>query len=308
MSKVALFFPGQGSQYVGMAKDLYDYSDQVKKLYEMASLELGEDIARISFEGPASELNKTKFTQPAILLHSLAVLTILGEEKVNGDFACGHSLGEYSALAASGAISFEDAIKAVCKRASLMEEACIKYPGTMAAIVGLEFSTIEDVCSKAQVSGMVVPANCNTKKQTVVSGEIVAVEKALKIAKEDGAKLVKPLDVGGAFHSPLMESAKAGMNEFLNGIRFENLSKPVIANVTAKPIENSSQIGELLVEQITSPVKWSQSMTYLMSENVSKVIEIGPRKVLGNLAKREMSPDEVISLDKLEDIQKFLDE
>ncbi len=305
MSKTALLFPGQASQYVGMGQDLYNASSEVKKLYEIASDAMSFDIAKLSFEGPAEELKRTRFTQPAILLHSLAVLTFLKDSMPSFDFACGHSLGEYSALAAVGALSFEDAIKAVVERASLMEKACQENKSTMAAIIGLNEEKIVEVCKKASEKGIVVPANFNSSTQIAISGSFEAVEAATVIAKEIGAKRAMLLEVGGAFHSPLMESAKSKMEEFLNNITINNPTVPIIANVTAQPVTDAREIKKLLVEQITSPVKWAQTMNILVSNEVSQIIEIGPGKVLSGLAKRDMKPEQSTSLDKLEDVETF---
>ena len=303
MSKTVLFFPGQASQYVGMGKDLYDSSEEVRNLYSMASDSIGEDIARLSFEGPAEELKKTRFTQPAILLHALSVLTIIKDRLPSFDFACGHSLGEYAALAVTGALTFEDAIKAVVKRASLMEDACVKNPGTMAAIMGLDMNTVDEICNKASDGGVVIPANYNSKIQIAISGSVISVEKAVNLAKEAKAKRAMLLEVGGAFHSPLMEPAKVGLEEYLNKINFNDPSVPVVANVTAKAVMKGIDIRKLLVEQVTSPVKWSQTMSYLSDNDVTKVIEIGPSKVLAGLAKRDMKPESIINLDTLADIE-----
>ena len=308
MSKTVFLFPGQASQYVGMGKDLYDASENVKKLYTLASDEIGEDIAKLSFEGPQEELKRTRFTQPAILVHALSVLTILKEQNKTPhfDFACGHSLGEYAALAVSGAMTFEDAIKAVVKRASLMEEACQNNPGTMAAIMGLSAEVLEDICKKATDGGeVVIPANYNSKIQIAISGSVKAVERAVELAKEAKAKRAMLLEVGGAFHSPLMASAKDGMENYLNNVTISDPQIPVIANVTAQPVFSGEEIRKLLVKQITSPVLWSQTMSFLVENNASTVYEIGPGKVLSGLAKREMSPESMFNLDTLEDISKL---
>ncbi len=305
MGKTVLMFPGQGSQYVGMAKDLFMHSDEVKALYELASLEIGEDIAKISFEGPAEKLKESRFTQPAILLHSLAVLIALKDSLPKFDFACGHSLGEYGALAVAGALSFEQAIKVVVKRASLMEEACRKNRGTMAAIIGLDEKEVLQVCKDASASGVVVPANFNSKNQIVISGEIAAVQTACDNAKTAGAKRALLLEVGGAFHSPLMQPARDGLKNYLEGVKFEEPTVSVVANVTAQPVEKAAEIKRLLVEQITAPVKWAQTMEFLIKNNVTAVIEIGPGKVLSGLAKRDMQPEKIISLDALSDIESW---
>ena len=305
MSKTTLFFPGQASQYVGMGKDLHEAYPEVRKLYELASEEMGVDIARLSFEGPVEELKRTRFTQPAILLHSLAVLTALGPEEIIYDYACGHSLGEYTALAVTGALTFEDAIKAVVRRSTLMETACQENPSTMAAIIGLNEHQAEDVCRQASSVGVVVPANFNSGTQIAISGTIAAVEEALKLAKEAGAKRALLLEVGGAFHSPLMASAKTGMQEYLENIRINNPGRPVVANVTGRPTSDAAEIKKLLVEQITAPVRWSQTMRYLVDDGVTGIIEIGPGKVLSGLAKRDMRPQTTIVLDTLADVNSY---
>ena len=306
MNKKALFFPGQASQYVGMGRDLYDSSDAVKKLYELASDEMRLDIARLSFEGPAEELKRTHITQPAILLHSLSVLTVMGDNLPDFDYAAGHSLGEYGALAVCGALSFEDAIRAVIKRAALMEEACQQNEGTMAAIMGLNIEQVRKVCETAAEAGMVVPANFNSDIQIVVSGSVAGVEKAIELAKESGAKRAMKIEVGGAFHSPLMEPARLGLSEYLANIVIQPPTRPVVANVTGQPAEQPEDIRKLLVQQLTAPVKWAQTMAYLKNKNVTEIIEIGPGKVLTGLAKRAMQPENMINLDRLEDISNFV--
>ena len=303
MSKTALFFPGQASQYVGMARDLYDHSEPVRRLYELASDEIGEDIARLSFEGPPEQLQRTRFTQPAILLHSLAVLTIMGDDVPEFDFAAGHSLGEYGALAVTGALSFEDAVRAVVRRAALMEDACQKNPGTMAATMGLTPEQARQVCDESSTAdAVVVPANFNSQGQIVLSGDIAAVERAVELAKAAGAKRAILLPVGGAFHSPLMEPARAGLEDFLRQIKISTPARPVIANVTAKPVIDPEDIRSLLVSQVTAPVLWAQTMSHLADAGVTRIVEIGPGKVLTGLAKREMRPESSVNYDTLADI------
>lgn len=305
MSKTVLFFPGQASQYVGMGKDLYDASEDVRALYQLASDEIGEDLARLSFEGPAEELKRTRFTQPAILVHALAVLTMLGDKLPKYDYACGHSLGEYAALAVTGAMTFEDAIKAVVRRASLMEEACQNNPGTMAAIMGLDEAAVTEVCQKASAKGVVIPANFNSKVQIAISGALDAVNEAVELAKEAKAKRAMVLEVGGAFHSPLMESAKVGLDEYLGTMTINDPKIPVVANVTAKEVLSGDEIRKLLVEQVTSPVRWAQTMNYLVDQGVQTVIEIGPGKVLSGLSKRDMRPNLIVNIDTLADVENF---
>ena len=304
MAKTALLFPGQASQYVGMGKDLYDESVEVRKLYELASDEMGVDIARISFEGPAEELKRTAITQPAILLHSLAVLTVMRDGLPEFDYAAGHSLGEYPALAVCGALSFEDAIKAVVKRASLMEDACRKEPGTMAAIMGLSIEKISRICDG--VDGVVVPANFNSSVQLVISGAVPAVEAAVEVARAEGAKRAVMLEVGGAFHSPLMEPARAGLQAHLAETDIRQARQPVIANVTAEPVTDPESVRELLVEQVVAPVRWAQTMACLKENGVGTIIEIGPGKVLTGLAKRELRPERSLNLDTMDDVRQLV--
>lgn len=290
---------------MGMGKDLFESSAEVRQLYQLASDELHVDLAKLSFEGPAEQLKQTRFTQPAILTHSLAVLTILRNDLPPFDFAAGHSLGEYGALAATGALAFEDALKAVVRRAALMEEACVAQPGTMAALLGMTEDQVKAVCEKAGHAGVVVPANFNSAAQIAISGSLAGVEEAVRVAKEMGAKRAIMLEVGGAFHSPLMAPAQAGMREYLTKITIARPKVPVIANVTAGPVTDPEQIRQSLVAQITSPVKWSQTMAYLASQGVTRLIEIGPGKVLTGMAKREMNPDSMVNLDTLADLQGF---
>ncbi len=305
MSKTVFLFPGQASQYVGMGQDLYDASDDVKRLYEIASDAMGEDLAEVSFRGPAEKLKETRYTQPAILVHSLAILTLLGDRQPEFHYAAGHSLGEYGALAVAGALTIEDAIAAVVRRAALMDAACKVTPSTMAAIIGLSDESVEAVCTEASSIGVVVPANFNSTGQIVISGEVAAVERACELAKSAGAKRAMVLEVGGAFHSPLMESARTGMAEYLASVAIHEPHRPVIANVTAEPVAAPDQIRELLVTQITAPVCWSQTIAWLKANDVTTQYELGPGKVLTGLAKRELRPTTAVTLDTLTDLEAF---
>ena len=306
MNKIAIIFPGQASQYVGMGKDLYETYAEVKELYQFASDEIGEDMAKLSFEGPAERLKETRFTQPAILIHSLAILKILKNNLPKADLTAGHSLGEYGSLALSGALSFEDSIRAVAKRASLMEEACRKKAGTMAAVIGLDQKKVEEVCKLASTDGVVVPANFNSASQIVISGDLSAVERACPLCKEAGAKRAMILQVGGAFHSPLMEPAKSGMEAYLEAQTFAVPEIKIVPNVTATAESNPENIKKLLLDQLTAPVKWQQTMQFFNEQGINQIIEVGPGKVLAGLAKREMRGAKIINIDKQEDIDNFV--
>jgi [acyl-carrier-protein] S-malonyltransferase len=305
MNKIAVVFPGQASQYVGMGKDLYESSSDVRKLYELASGLIGEDIAQLSFEGPADKIKETRFTQPAILLHSLAVLTIMKDRLPEIEMTAGHSLGEYGSLALAGVLSFEDAICAVVKRSALMEEACRNKPGTMAAIIGLEEEKIIEICDAASAKGVVVPANLNSSNQIVISGSLSGVDEVCRLCKEAGAKRAMILPVGGAFHSPLMDSARSQMEIFLKTMTFSKPKIIIIPNVIGTPITEAAKIKQLLVEQITAPVRWYQTMKYMADSGVTAVIEAGPGKVLTGMAKREIPLAQMINLDTLADIENY---
>jgi [acyl-carrier-protein] S-malonyltransferase len=305
MSNIAIVFPGQASQYMGMGKDIYDSDVMVRKLYDLASEEIGEDIARLSFEGPEEKLKETRFTQPAILLHSLSVLLVLQKNIPKASLTAGHSLGEYAALSLVGALSPVDSVKAVIKRASFMEKACRTEPGTMAAIIGLDEDKIKEICTTASEKGVVVPANFNSGNQIVISGSVAGVEEACRLCREAGAKRAMILQVGGAFHSPLMAPARKEMEKYLESVQLEPPKVAIVPNVTAKAEGDPFRIKKFLVEQITAPVRWQQTMEFFAERGIDTIIEIGPGKVLAGLAKRGVPGARIINIDKLEDIEDF---
>lgn len=277
----AYVFPGQGSQFSGMGKDLYDASSAAKKLFESANDILGFKITDIMFYGDSESLKQTKVTQPAVFLHSVAAaLTI---EDFRPDMVAGHSLGEFSALVASGAISFEDGLKLVYARAMAMQKACEQTPSTMAAVLGLEDSKVEEVC--ATIEG-VVPANYNCPGQLVISGEKEAIQLACKALKEAGAKRALPLPVGGAFHSPLMESAREELAAAIGETIFHTPVCPIYQNVDALPHTSPEEIRENLLKQLTSPVRWTQTVMNMTKNGATEFCELGPGNVLEGLIKK----------------------
>ncbi len=307
MTKTAYIFPGQASQYVGMACELFDSNEDVRNLYASASAILGFDLADVSFNGPLEKLTKTEHTQPAVLVHSLAVLTALDGLNVDPDFCAGHSLGEYSALACAGGLSFEDAISAVRHRSRLMKEACDSTDGTMTAAIGGDEKAIEKLVADAADYGILQPANFNSPGQVALSGDRSAVEFAQKEYKNYGFRRMLPLKVGGAFHSPLMSYAAERMGDALSGLKFSQPRCPVVANVTAEPVTDPDVHKRLLVEQITSPVRWTQSVQKMYDLGVRRFIEIGPGKVLTGLVKKTVSGVELINIDNWEDVVRYME-
>jgi [acyl-carrier-protein] S-malonyltransferase len=304
--KVAFVFPGQASQYVGMGKDLYEGNSLVKEIYDRAEEILGFELKKICFEGPEELLKQTKITQPAIFVHSYVVSKLL-DGKLKADMTAGHSLGEYSALVYADALDFETALRIVKVRGELMQKAGEQNPGTMAAIVGLDDEKVRKICDEVK-DGIVQPANFNAIGQVVISGEVEAVKMAMEIAKREGAKMVKELVVSGAFHSPLMESAKEELKKILDEVEFRKPKIPVYFNVTAKPTFEVEEIKDLLYHQITKPVLWTQTILNMRSDGAVKFYEIGPGKVLQGLIKRTLDDVEVAGFDKLSDIQNLKDE
>lgn len=279
----AYVFPGQGAQFSGMGKDLYDNSEIAKNLFHQANDILGFDITKIMFEGTDEELKQTKVTQPAIFLHSTILAACLGET-FKPDMVAGHSLGELSSLVANGTLKFEDGLKLVYQRALAMQKACEAEPSTMAAILGLEDEVVEQICDS--IEGIVVAANYNCPGQLVISGSIPAVEEACEKLTEAGAKRALILPVGGAFHSPLMEPAREELAAAIEATEFNVPTCPVYQNVTATAVSDPSLIKANLILQLTAPVKWTQTMNQMITDGASEVIEVGPGKVLQGLFKK----------------------
>lgn len=296
----AFVFPGQGSQYVGMGKDLADAHSKARAVFDAADRILGLPLSRICFSGPEEELKQTKNTQPAIFIHSIAAVEALGDQ--GAAMAAGHSLGEYSALVYAGALTFEDALPLVRLRGELMQRSGEERPGTMAAVIGLEPSVITDLCVEASAAGIVQPANFNSPGQVVISGSVPGVRKAMELAKARGAKLVKELTVSGAFHSPLMEPARDGLKAALATARIRDARIPVYVNVTAAPVRSADEIRDLLVRQLMSPVRWEESVTRMAADGANEFVELGPGKVLQGLVKRIVPAAQTRGIDKATDL------
>lgn len=281
--KKAYIFPGQGSQFKGMGLELYQTSESAKALFDQANDILGFDITKIMFEGTDEELKQTNVTQPAIFLHS--VILAKTSTDFSPDMVAGHSLGEFSALVSAGALSFEDGLRLVAKRADAMQKACEIQPSTMAAILGLDDSTIETICAGI-TDQIVVPANYNCPGQVVISGSIEGVEKACELLKAAGAKRALLLQVGGAFHSPLMEPAREELAQAIHSAKFQSPVCPVYQNVNALPATDISVIRENLIAQLTAPVRWTQSVEKMVADGAGSFVECGPGKVLQGLVKK----------------------
>ena len=276
-------FPGQGSQFTGMCHDLFIKYDNVKPLFKRAKTILGFDISKIMFEGTKEELTQTKVTQPAIFIHSMAILKVL-EDSFKPDLVAGHSLGEFSSLVAAGVLNFEDGLRLVSIRAKAMQKSCESTNGTMAAILGLDNSIIEEICSN--IEGTVVPANYNCPGQVVISGEVSAVKNACEKLSEAGARRALILPVGGAFHSELMKDAKDELSKAIKETSFNSPICPIYQNVNGKPEHLVDNIKRNLISQLTSPVKWTQSVNKMIDDGCQDFIEIGPGKVLQGLIKK----------------------
>ncbi len=282
----AFIYPGQASQYVGMAQDLYETYPLAKERFEEAGEILGFDLREYCFNGPEEKLKQTYITQPAIFVHSCILTELLAEKGLKPDMAAGHSLGEYCALVAAEALSFRDALRLVKIRGEAMQVAGEKNPGTMAAIIGMEDSDVEALCAKASEAGIVQPANFNSPGQIVISGSEAGIARAVELAPEMGAKRAVPLVVGGAFHSPLMADAQEKLHQAIEAAPFSDARIPVYSNVRAEPVTSAKEIKELLNLQLTHPVRWTACMQNMIRDGAESFYEVGPGKVLTGLGRR----------------------
>ena len=306
-SRIAFVFPGQGSQCIGMGKGFYEGYAAAKQTFDEAGSVIGLDMARLCFEGPEAELNLTRNTQPAILTASIAILKVFNQEfPIKPDFLAGHSLGEYTALVASGAVDFRDAVRLVGMRGRFMQDAVPHGVGAMAAVIGLTGEAVEGSCKDASRDNSVaVAANFNSPEQTVISGHREAVERASSLAKDRGAKRVIPLPVSVPSHSPLMKPAAEKLARELTGIKVKPLTIPVITNVEAEPLLSEERVRLLLEKQLYSPVRWVESVKRMKQEGVETVIEIGPGRVLAGLVKRIDGSIKTMNVENLEDIKNY---
>jgi len=305
--KTAILCSGQGSQYVGMISDLYSKYDVVKNLVDKADKILGYKLSEICFTGPMETLKETRYTQPALFLHSAVIFELI-KDKIDFDVVAGHSVGEYAALYAAGVLSFEDALKLVARRGELMFEAGTKEPGTMFAVIGLDEDKLVEVCDKLNENpegNVVVPANYNSPGQIVISGSRDFLRENAGKFKEAGCRMVKELVVSGAFHSPLMQAAQDELEKAINSTQFKTALKPVYANVSAKPLQDADDIKQALIEQLTAPVLWTQTISNMKQDEVTKYIEIGAGNVLQGLVKRTVEDVEIAGFDKAEDFDKL---
>lgn len=305
--KTSIVFPGQGSQYVGMGLDLYNNSEKAKQIFDKADEILGYSISKICFEGPLDTLKETRYTQPALFVHS-AVLFDLLKDKIQFSSTAGHSVGEYAALFAAGVLSFEDGLRLVALRGELMFNSGIERPGTMFAVIGLDDAIVEKTCKEITDENkpeVVVPANYNSPGQLVVSGSRDVLRANADRFKTAGARMVKELVVSGAFHSPLLESSSEKLTAAINAISFKDAQVPVYQNVTAKPETSGAEIKKNLISQLTAPVLWSQTMVNFKNDNFDNFIEIGAGNVLQGLIKRTLENVNISGVDKFEDLSKF---
>jgi [acyl-carrier-protein] S-malonyltransferase len=305
MNKIGFVFPGQGSQFVGMGRDIYESSEAGRRVFEEADRVLGFALSEICFEGPAEKLNDTQYAQPAILTVSIAQLEALRERwseagvSIKPEYVAGHSLGEYTALVAAGSLGFEDALRLVWERGRLMKQEGERRPGGMAAVIGLPAERLEGVVEQASSEGTVVIANSNSPLQTVISGEIAALLKAMDLARQEGAAKVARLAVSIASHSPLMQQAGTQLSQFLEGIKLTDPIVPLVANITGQALTTAEDIKRELSEQLCKPVAWVTSVRAMMESGVGTFIEVGPGQVLSGLIKRISDEAKVVNIDDL---------
>ncbi len=305
MSDFAALFPGQGSQQVGMGLELAEVYPAAREVFLQADEALGVELSKLCWEGPEEELRQTENAQPAILVHGYAAWTVVKDDLAGRvRFGAGHSLGEFTAYTAAGSLRFEDAVRLVRRRGELM---AASRAGTMSAVVGLEPGDVEGICARVSEEGaVVVAANYNSPQQTVISGEVAAVERVGELAKEAGAKLVQPLPVSGAFHSPLMSDAEAGLREALEAVEFRDPEFPVVSNVTAEPVSDADTARSTLVRhQLTAPVRWTEGVQRIAREGVGDFVELGPGKVLTGLLRRIDRSLAGAEIGKPEDVERF---
>ena len=298
----AFIFPGQGSQYVGMGSDFYSKSEKVRKLYRSAEKILGYNLAKISFNGPENKLNQTEFTQPAIFVHSVIMDDYLKNTGTNPEAVAGHSLGEFSALVSAGVVSFEDALQIIKVRSQSMADAEQVSPGTMAAIMGINNKQLKIICNQ---EGIVVPANINSPEQVVISGEIEAINNALITAKKLGIRKVIKLNVSGAFHSPLMQSAREPLKKVINSVNFMDAKVPIYQNFIAQPILDTKIIRQNILNQLENPVLWVDTIVEMLNNGITEFIEVGPGKVLTGLNKHINRDILTYNFDKLKDLEAY---
>lgn len=282
---LALLFPGQGSQFVGMGKELAESFPEARAVFDEADDVLGFRLSRLMWEGPEEALTETRNTQPALLTHAIAAHRVVGGAVAGAGFAAGHSLGEFSAHVAAGTLTLAEGLRAVRRRGELMSEAGAARPGAMAAVLGLDDQEVVEACARVE-SGVCVPANFNAPGQIVISGDVAGIEEGMELVKEAGAKRVMPLNVSGAFHSPLMEPAEKGLATHLESVAFSDPELTVFANVTAGPVNTGTDARELLIHQLTAPVRWSAAIASMVEAGADRFLELGPGSVLSGLNKR----------------------
>jgi [acyl-carrier-protein] S-malonyltransferase len=298
--RTAFLFPGQGSQYVGMGKELADSRPIARQVFEEADRVLAMRLSSLCFEGPEEELRLTVNTQPAILTTSIAALKVLEAQGARADFVAGHSLGEYSALVAAGSLRFEDALRAVRKRGLYMQEAVPRGEGAMAALIGVDIGVVQCICAESSSLGVCAPANINSPNQTVIAGSRPAVERAVELAKAKGAKRAVMLAVSAPFHCELMKPAADRLQSVFDEISFSNLNAPLVTNVDAEMITSGAEARDALIRQVASPVRWSESIKRLLDEGVTRFVEVGPGKVLSGLVRQISRQSQILNI---EDVQ-----